>query len=281
MKLRRRISLLLAILILSLALSPAASAIEKPLTQLQSELTSEGTLPADCSESTLGDFLADAVLEISKILSSQSGEMLVILPARCMTDKLEQGSVFSSDLERVIPEDEALVSVRLSPAQLAELLETGVSHLVRDESERIDADQSGWEGFPQVAGFSWEYDVSAPVGERVQYITVNGSEIDLTDTESRFIVISTADLFDGSLGYPSYESAQPTGIHLRQSAELYCAGLETVSKPDSRSTAIGTASYPITGKIPVLPIAGICIIAALISAIPRLKQKKYYSFEGK
>ena len=54
--------LLTALLILSICVTGAA-AIEKPLTQAQSDFTAEGALGAGCSESALGDLLADAALE--------------------------------------------------------------------------------------------------------------------------------------------------------------------------------------------------------------------------
>ena len=63
MRYRRLFPLLLtALLVLPFCVTGAA-AIEKPLTQAQSDLTAEGALGAGCSESALGDLLADAALE--------------------------------------------------------------------------------------------------------------------------------------------------------------------------------------------------------------------------
>lgn len=140
MKYRRFFPLLLtALLVLPFGVIGAA-AIEKPLTQAQSDLTAEGTLGAGYSESALGDLLADAALE-------ETGAQMAILPAGVMTGTLEKGAVFQSDLERVVPENAELVTARLTAADLAALLEQGVSKLSRNESEQIDP-ASAWGGFP-------------------------------------------------------------------------------------------------------------------------------------
>lgn len=275
MKHKKLIPIMLSLLLVS-ALIPAAAAIEKPLTQAESELTAEGDLPAGCAESKLADLAADAVLEAS-------GSQLAILPASAVTGTLEQGAVYNSDLERVIPEDLPLVTATLSPAQLRDTLETGVSKLTRDSGDYIDVEASSWDGFPQLAGgdsFKWEYDVSAPVGERVQYIQLNGEELDLTDTETQLTITSVASMFDGSLGYEVID-AQSTNLTLRQAVHDYCHARDTISKPSTRSSAIGTSNYTIKDKFPVPLIVGICIVFALISAVPKWKEQELFTFKSR
>ena len=257
--------------LLCFALAGSAAAIEKPLSQSQSDLTAEGTLPAGCAESTLGSLAADAALEAVNADA-------VILPAAVVTGTLEQGAVFESDLPRVIPEDAPLVSVQLSPADLAVLLEQGVDRLTRTESEQIDP-TSAWDGFPQAGGIQWEYDVSAPVGERLQYIRLHDEELDLTDTQSSLTVVSVPALFNGSLGYP-VRTFTDTGTTLRQALHDYCAARDSISAPASRSTAIGTSSYPIMDKFPVLAIVGACIVISLLASIPKWKQERHFSFKN-
>lgn len=53
------------------------------------------------------DLIADAVLEAS-------GCQLALLPAQSATGTLEQGAVFQSDLERIIPVDQTLVTASFS-----------------------------------------------------------------------------------------------------------------------------------------------------------------------
>ncbi len=265
--------LLLSILLVALFIQPAF-AMEKPLTQSESELTCEGDLPATCAESNLMNFATDAVLEAS-------GSQLALLPAQSVTGTLEQGAVFQSDLERIIPTDQPLVTASLSPAALRELLEIGVSHLTRDASEGIDVAASAWEGFPHLAGgdgFSWEYDVSAPVGERVQYIKWNGENLDLSDTETTLTVTSVSAMFDGSFGYAVTEST-PTNLTLRQVLHDYCTARDSVSKPATRSNAIGTSNYTIISKFPKPLILAICIFISLFVCIPKWKSEKLFTFK--
>ena len=269
----RKLLSLLAALVCALTLVPTAAALEKPLTQSQSDLTAEGTLPAGCAESTLGDFLCDAALEAT-------GADIAILPAGVMTGALEKGAVFQSVLERVIPTDAPLVTAQLTAADLAALLEQGISRLTRNESEQIDTENSAWDGFPQTGGITWEYDVSAPTGERLQYIRLNDKELNLNDTVQNYTVVSTAALFDGSLGYAAYDFEE-TDATLRRAAHDYCAARDSVSSPSSRANAIGTASYPIAAKFPVLAIAAAGVLIAFIASIPKWKEKKHFSFEGK
>ncbi len=265
--------LLLSILLVALFIQPTF-AMEKPLTQSESELTCEGDLPATCAESNLMNFATDAVLEAS-------GSQLALLPAQSVTGTLEQGAVFQSDLERIIPTDQPLVTASLSPAALRELLEIGVSHLTRDTSEGIDVAASAWDGFPHLAGgdgFSWEYDVSAPVGERVQYIKWNGENLDLSDTETTLTVTSVSAMFDGSFGYAVTEST-PTNLTLRQVLHDYCTARDSVSKPTTRSNAIGTSNYTIISKFPKPLILAICIFISLFVCIPKWKSEKLFTFK--
>lgn len=252
----------------------SASAMEKPLTQSESELTCEGDLPSTCAESNLMDLIADAVLEAS-------GSQLALLPAQSVTGTLEQGAVFQSDLERIIPVDQTLVTASFSPAALRELLEIGVSHLTRDASEGIDVATSGWDGFPQLAGgegFSWEYDVSAPVGERVQYIKLNGENLDLSDTETTLTVTSVSVMFDGSLGYAVTENS-PTNLTLRQIVHDYCTARDSIAKPTTRSNVIGTSNYTIISKFPKPLIFAVCIFISLFVCIPKWKSEKLFTFK--
>lgn len=271
---KKRLPFVLISSLIILAFALPVSAMEKPLTQSQNELTCEGELPSTCAESYLMDLAADAALE-------ESGSRLALLPAQAVSGSLDQGAVFQSDLERIIPDDQPLVTAELSPAELRELLETGVSKLTKDNADRIDVSASAWEGFPHMAGgegFSWEYDVSAPVGERVQYIKVDGEELDLSDGESKLTVCSVPAMFDGSLGY-SLVDYQETGLTLRRALHDYCAAQESIEKPASRCNVIGSGDYTLISKFPKSVIIAICVFISLFVCIPKWRAEKYFSFK--
>lgn len=251
------------------ALLPTAAAGELPITQAECALTSQGELPANCSESSLGDLTADAV-------RSMLQTDFALIPAGCLSGTLEAGSVFESDLQRIIPEDAPLGICKVTAVELKALLEHSVAALTTDEGERIQT-SSGWDGFLQTSGFSWNYDVSAPSGNRVLHLRIEGQEVDLSDQSVRYSLAAPVSLFDGTFGYPQ-RAAESANTTLRRTLADYCAGQPSITKPETRASALGTASYPLMGRFPILAIAAACIIIALFSSIPRLKEEKYFSF---
>ena len=49
----------------------------------------------------------------------------------------------------------------------------------------------------------------------------------------------------------------------------------------TRSTAIGTASYPIKDRLPVMAVVIVGVLIALVASIPKWKEEKHFSFRGK
>lgn len=257
-------------LLLLVALLPTVSAQTEPLTQAETELTAEGELGAGCSECSLGSLVADAV-------RGAAGTDFALVPAMCLSGTLEGGAVFDSDLQRVIPEDEALFVCAVTLPELKAFLELSVGRMVTDESERIIAETSSWEGFLQVSGFSWDYDVSAPSGKRVLHLHIDGREVDLSEDSAVYTLGVPAPLVDGTLGYPEL-TGEAAGLTLRGALRDYCLAHESLSEPESRSNALGTASYPLLERLPVSAIIAACVIVALFTAIPQLKEKKHFTF---
>lgn len=255
-------------------LLPQAAALEEALVQAETDFTSEQELPDTCTETSLGNLCADAARE------SCSADF-ALLPAGAMEGTLAHGAVFASDLERIIPQDQSLCTVSISAAQLFGLLETGVSHLVTNQAERIDPERSDWDCFPQVSGFSWTYDVSAPVGERVLSVSREGTELDPADETVQYTLVTTAQLLEGAWGNPLPATPEDAGLTLREALARYCTGRDTLSALPARATVIGTASYPLWDRFPLPALAGICLVVALLAALPRWKGEKHFSFQGK
>lgn len=260
-----------AFLLSLLVLSFPALAMESPLTQAERDFAADGALPAACSESVLGSLAAEAVRTVC-------GTDLALLPAGLFSGTLEAGAVFESDLDRLFPQDTALRTAQLSPADLKNFLETGVSHLVTGEGDRIDPERSAWAGFPQTAGFAWEYDVSAPAGSRVLSIRFQGEELALDDEGTQLTLTAPAALLDGSLGYPVF-SFSDAGWTLREALSRYLNSMDSISPLGISSTVIGTASYPLSDRLPIAAVAVACILIALISSIARLKYNKHFTFQ--
>lgn len=266
---KRFISLLLCCIVALCSVLPA-SAMEQALIQSEADISSESPLPSTCSESQLGCLAADAAVSV---LAAD----FAVIPGGLLASTLERGSIFASDLLRVVPEDEQLFLYTITLPQLKTLLEYGLSLLVTDDADRIMVDASAFDDFPQVSGFTWTYDVSAPVGERVLYFRTNNNEVDLTDTTLRFTLAAPSGLLERAGLSPSQIPSSPHTV--RSVLHAYLESLELLTAPLSRTTAVGTSSYPLVDRIPIVAIAAACILIALFASIPRIKQKSQFSFE--
>ena len=81
------------------------------------------------------------------------------------------------------------------------------------------------------------------------------------------------------MGYPAC-SFERTGTELRQALRDYCSARDSIDVPAGRSTAIGTASYPIKDRLPVMAVVIVGVLIALVASIPRWKEEKHFSFRG-
>lgn len=255
----------------SLLLSGAA-ALAQPLTQVQSPISASGRLTALCGESPLGDLAADAV-------RAAAGADLAIVPGGLLASGLGRGALYEDELSAAFYQDPELGLARLTPAELGALLETGASSVVTGADERIDLSRSAFEGFPQVSGIRWTLDASAPPGERVLSVELNGEPLELSDSDTVLTLAAPLSLLDGSLGYAALEY-QPLGTTLTKACSGYLSRLESAEPQDGRLTIIGTASQPLVGRLPVAAVVGACLLIAAVSVPLRRKHDRYFTFRG-
>ncbi|MCK9190983.1 MAG: bifunctional metallophosphatase/5'-nucleotidase [Sphaerochaetaceae bacterium] len=97
---------------------------------------------------------------------------------------IPMGDVTYKEIITTLPFFNALETKLLTPALLKEVLENGVSKIMLKDDGTIDYDNSANGRFPQVAGFSFKYDATKPIGSRVVSVTLDGesSPLDLTNT---------------------------------------------------------------------------------------------------
>ena len=264
---------LLPALTLLTALCLPAAAAEAPVAQVEREVARDGALPAECAESPLGSLAAEAARQAC-------GTQLTLLPAGILGEGLDAGALYESEVADALTEDSALCRASLSPKQLKELLEYGVARLVTNEAEQIDPERSAWAGFPQTASFTWTCDASAPAGERVLWIELEGQELDLEDGTTQLTLAAPQSMLDGSLGYPVLEW-EATGTTVEGALLDYARAAETLAPLSGQVTVVGTSSYPLAARLPLAAIAGACILIALFSSVVRLKYKKHFTFEHK
>lgn len=248
----RRILVLLSVLLLMI---PAAQALDYgeadvvgTVETLQKATNDSGNL---MQEMALCDSIADAMRAVAVT-------DIAILNGGDVVHNLEGGEVTWRDIQGLFAVDQPLAVTTLTGAELRELLELGVSHAAVDMSdETLDAQASAFEGFPQVSGFKFHYDPSAPVGERIVELTLtDGTEIgaDMTLT-----LCATEEMLSGGYGYPAREW-ESTGLTQAQALAAYIGGGTLKTPAAGRITCIG-----VSGRFAVSrPLVFLCSIGAIL-----------------
>lgn len=240
----------------------------------ESRIHAFGERTAKNAEMPLGDLTADAVANAVDC-------DIAIINGGVFFDDLLGGNITRRSICDVIPEDLALVSVAISPATLKAILETGVSHVTINAEDRIDYTNVAYNGFPQISGFQFTYDASAPSGNRVLSITLDENELDLTVDVPYITLATTEELAAGGCDYPVLSGATATGQSLQDALAAYIQSLGTVKPPqdNGRITVLGAGEWAIYKFIDKGPLLFALLIIAVCSMTMGGKGKKYYHFE--
>lgn len=129
------------------------------------------------AETELGNLLADAV-------RTESGCDIAIVCGGHIFRSITWGDITEEKIADAVDQSAAVLAVEVTPAQLYGLLETALSQIVLDEQERIDGEKSGSFFYPQISGFSMQYDASAPPGFRMIGVTYNDRKLDSEDEDA-------------------------------------------------------------------------------------------------
>lgn len=152
---------------------------------------------ARLEETALGNYVADGMrLGCGADIAIECGGHLIkSLPGGTLTEQ-DARAVFAQDLEVAV--------VELTPGMLFDLLEYAVGELRIDEAEQLDRN-SGSDRFPQISGFSFEFDVSQLPGRRLRWVKLaDGSEL---SREDRHVLTAALpmDMLDGTLDFSMLE----------------------------------------------------------------------------
>ena len=145
-------------------------------------------------ESSLGSVVADAVR------ISLSSDIAVICGGELIGNLLP-GEATYGEIRNVFAADRTIAAATITVKELRGILEAGLSHITIDNTEQIDSELSAFDGFPQISGFVLYYDVSAPPGERVSEIIINGESLDLESVTRTITLASTAHMLEGGYGF--------------------------------------------------------------------------------
>jgi len=137
-------------------------------------------------EMPLGNLVADA-------LRWGTGAEVALANGGGIRDVLPAGEITIGHIYAVLPFGNNGVTLEITYAQLREVLEHAIHQMPASNGR-----------FPQVSGMSFMYDVEAPEGDRILYITVNGRTLDLDDNTSTLIIATNNFIAAGGDGYTTF-----------------------------------------------------------------------------
>ena len=218
---------------------------------------------AFCSESALGDTVADA-------LRTQSGAELAVVSSGDLSLYLMSGALTYDDVAASVPENSPYGLVAMTPAELKALLEEGVDSLVLTEQETIDFEASQCDDFPQISGFSFRCDSSAPPGDRIMSISLeDGTRLDLEDQDTTYLVAAPLD----ALTPEQARNATDCG-GLQDMFLDYLADHSPLEKQSlSRIQILGAHAKPLISSGPVIMV-GLIILVCSVMAIPSILRRQ-------
>lgn len=227
------------------------------------------SIDALSSETSIGDLCADAARAVS-------GADIAILNSGDIGGNLIGGDITYADCRRIFNEDRTLVTVTVTPAKLKDILEVGVSHIVINEEEMIDREESAWGGFPQISGFEFDYDVGVLVGNRVHEVRIDGVVQDLTDSTTEITLCVTEYMLSGGWGYANMGEGDRVEYTLSEALFHHIEREEVVSPPTSldRVNSRGSKDNSIWDSLKVTPL--LLLIALLVFAGGRGWRFKQY-----
>lgn len=169
----------------------------KPLDEIRNKVVAEaaGPLGGDrevcrAQECELGNIIADAMLDRVK----DQGIQVAIQNGGGIRASIDEGPITMGEVLTVLPFQNTLSTFQVTGAVLKEALENGVSQV-----------EEGAGRFAQVAGLTYAFDASKPVGERVVDVKVAGEAL---DPEKLYGVVSNNYVRGGGDGYAMFVDAQ-------------------------------------------------------------------------
>lgn len=255
---RRLLPLLAAAL---LAFGPAAALSDADT------VTVLRTVPKDLSRETpyltqsqMGCAAADA-------LRDYAGTDIALLPTADLGGTLPQGLVTGADVKAVFAADREIAAAQISPRLLFQMLETAVSSIrVDPETEQVEEGSEIFGGFCQISGFSFLYDASAPVGERILRVLLpDGTALSADDGESLLTVAAPAYLLEGAFGFPALDSRSVGGC-LSDALGQYLSVRSELSEFDTdRIQIIGAQTHTLAGLFSGKALAiGLAVFIAIL-----------------
>ncbi|MCR8826219.1 bifunctional metallophosphatase/5'-nucleotidase [Pseudosulfitobacter koreensis] len=169
----------------------------KPLDEIRNRVVAEASAPIGgdreacrAMECSMGSLIADAMLARVK----DQGIEIAIQNGGGIRASIDEGPITMGEVLTVLPFQNTLSTFQVTGATVVEALENGVSQI-----------EEGAGRFAQVAGLTYAFDASKPVGERVSDVMVGGAPI---DPDKTYGVVSNNYVRNGGDGYKMFVDAQ-------------------------------------------------------------------------
>ncbi len=237
-------------------------------------LKASGKGEATASECTLGAAVADALKDAAEtdIAIVCGGDLYRnLLPGECTW----------SDIQATFSNDPELGVATVTAAQLFELLEYSVSFATLvDDTRQLDYEASQFYGFPQISGFTLEYDMSGQSGDRVYLVELDdGTRIYATD-DITLTVCASLELLSGTYGHAAVAYTPLEMTQTQAFAQYIAAGMiDSSFDGTGRIYALSTTDNSIVARYPLV-IALAIVILIMIAFAPMNKRRFEKRREG-
>jgi len=184
-------------------------------------------------EMPLGNLVADA-------MKAGASAQIALTNGGGLRADVKEGEITVRDVIAVLPFGNYGVTKYVTPAQLKSLLENGVNSAPAAVGK-----------FPQIAGFTFAYNPDLAPGSRVTEIVIGGQAVSLTDTTTKFLLVTNDFMAVGGDEYTALESIK-TENEFNALDEMLLSYIK--ANPDKEYTDV-EGRIVVTDAVPAAPPA--------------------------
>ena len=222
-------------------------------------------------ESSLGCAASDAV---RLILGT---DVAIVNGGDIPDNALQPGTQDEDAVRNAFANDRVLATAHISAGELFEILEAGVSHIIVDnESGELLTQESMFEGFPQVSGFSFRFDAAAEPGNRVLWVKLDdGRKLTRGDGDTKLSLAASEHLLSGGYEFPVDTEWTAAGKTLSQvMAEYISAGVSEDYSKVHRVSMVGGQTNSIISRIPAGAVLALLILLGAAGGLRQYRRRK-------
>jgi 2',3'-cyclic-nucleotide 2'-phosphodiesterase (5'-nucleotidase family) len=162
---------------------------------------------------------------VGQMLLDHTGAEVAMLPGIGYGVSLTPGPITREALYTLLPHPAKVATVRLSGAQLIDILEQSATNIAPSDPERIVG------GLVQTAGMTWTVDLTQPIDSRIRDVAVDGKPIGL---KRQYLVATQSGMMRGIHRYRSFARGQAprrSELKLNDLVERAMKAMTDVARP--------------------------------------------------